>query len=108
LIGRDQNVRIVLGEVGLPQLHGTLEHGPSPTQIPGVRKRLRTLPGGKKRGRLGHVGNAAPYAWPAPGRVAPGVTMPRDVRPRPSMRGRREGVYSTLLCGPPGCRYPVR
>jgi hypothetical protein len=107
LTGREQHLRVVLGEIDLAKLHRTLQQQPRRPQIPGVGERLSTLPDGKERRGLRHVRHAARCARWTPGRVVVRAAMPGIVRRRPSMRGAVGGVYSSLLCGPLGCRYPA-
>ena len=78
LLGGQENIGIILTEVGPAQVDGMLEHSTRLTQITGFGEGVRTLPGGEERGRLRHAGHAARNAAPTPVQA---VTMCR-VSPR--------------------------
>ena len=99
LLCGQQNVRIILTEIGPAQSDGMLEHSARLTQIARIGEGLRTLPGGEERGQLRHAGHAARIDAPTP--VRPGVIY-RYVRSRGRVRMRGTAVYCSLLCSPPG------
>ncbi|GAA3346793.1 hypothetical protein GCM10020358_59140 [Amorphoplanes nipponensis] len=101
LLSGEQNVRIVLAEIGPPQIDGMLEHSARLAQITGIGEGLRTLPGGEERGRLGHAGHAARIGRRTPVRT---VLLSGYVRSGGGVGGWWRGVYISLLCGPPGSR----
>ena len=91
LLGGQQNIRIVLTKIGPPQLDGMLKHSARLPQITGIGKGQRTLPDGKKRGRLRHAGHAARYGAETPVRAG---EVSRYVRARGAVRGWGRGrVY---------------
>ncbi|GAA3943425.1 hypothetical protein Aau02nite_01520 [Amorphoplanes auranticolor] len=69
LLGGKQDVRIILTEIGPPQINGMLEHSTRLAKIARIGEGLRTLPGGEKRGRLRHAGHAAPCRAATPVRM---------------------------------------
>jgi hypothetical protein len=104
LVGGLQHVRMVVGQIHPPQLHGTLEDSTRPGQIAGVGEGLRALPGRTERGRLRHNGNAARYAPMTPDWAGMGGCMPWNVR-RPTLpAGATPGRVKfppVRLAGPP-------
>ena len=105
LLSGQQDIRIVLTEIGPPQLDSMLKRGDGLTRVAGIGQGLGTLPGSKKRRRLGHAGHAARNAPATP--VRPG-RLTRYVQARGGVMGQADAVYISLLCGPPGSRLRVR
>ena len=105
LLSGQQHIGIVLTEIGPSQLNSMLKRGNGLTRIAGIGKGLGTLPGSKKRRRLGHAGHAARNAPATP--VRPGK-LPRYVQARGGVKAQRGAVYISLLCSPPGSRLRVQ
>jgi hypothetical protein len=67
LQGGGENVRIVVAEIGPPQVDGVLEHSAGRAQITRTSEALRMLPGTGEGGWLRHASHAAGYRPSTPG-----------------------------------------